>query len=162
MANAGSAAAPSEPEVVIAEPVTTAVVRGVVGLADLRAFFDGSFRDLARVIAEQEVPVLGPAFGLYRGPAVDPVELELGFPVRGPVRADGRVAPGRLPGGRLARVTHHGGFDGLGSSWARLEAWLRDRGLVPGAERWESYVTRPTPDMDPAALRTELSWPLGG
>jgi effector-binding domain-containing protein len=160
MESTGSAAVPFEPELVTGEPVTTAVVRGVVGLAELREFFDVSFRELARATAEQGVPLVGPAFARYRGSGGDPVELEVGFPVGRAVRADGQVVPGSLPGGPVARVTHRGGFDGLGDSWARLEAWLRGRGLVPGAQRWESYVTRPTPDADPAQLRTELSWPV--
>jgi effector-binding domain-containing protein len=27
---------------------------------------------------------------------------------------------------------------------------------------WEVYLTEPSPDMDPAELRTELFWPLQG
>ena len=150
----------TEPELVSAEPVITAVVRGVVPVAGLREFFDVSFTDLARTTAEQGVALLGPAFGLYRGPVGDTVDLEVGFPVDRPVRADGSVVASRLPGGRVARVTHRGGFDGLGEAWARLADWLRAQGHAPAVERWESYVTRPSPDMDPRDLRTELFWPV--
>jgi effector-binding domain-containing protein len=150
----------TEPELVSAEPVTTAVVRGIVPVAGLREFFDASFTDLARTTAEQGVALLGPAFGLYRGPFGDTVDLEVGFPVDRAVRTDGNVVASRLPGGRVARMTHSGSFDGLVESWMRLAAWLRAQGHSPADERWESYVTQPSPEMDPRDLRTELSWPV--
>ena len=122
---------PFEPEPLSAEPVTTAVVRDVVPVSELREFFDVSFRGLARTIGEQRVPVLGPAFGLFRGSVGDTVELEVGFPVERCVRTDGDVVTSCLPSGLVARVTHSGAFDGLGDTWARLDAWLREQGLFP-------------------------------
>jgi effector-binding domain-containing protein len=149
-----------EPELVEVEPVTTAVVRGVVPVAGLREFFDVSFRDLARTTAGQGIALLGPAFALYRGPFGDTVDLEAGFPVDRPVQPEGDVVPSSLPDGRVARVTHHGSFDGLGETWMRLADWLRAKGLAPSDRRWESYLTQPSPEMDPRELRTELSWPV--
>jgi effector-binding domain-containing protein len=55
---------------------------------------------------------------------------------------------------------HVGAFDGLGESWGRLGEWIGAQGLIPGADMWEVYVTEPSPDMDPADLRTELCWTI--
>lgn len=76
------------------------------------------------------------------------------------MRPETGVVAGSLPGGRVARLTHHGSFDRLGSSWDRLGSWMRARGLPAGEDRWETYVTEPSPDMDPRDLRTELNWPV--
>jgi len=70
------------------------------------------------------------------------------------------VHPGSLPAGRVARLVHVGGYDGLGESWGRLGAWIAEQNLAPGTVIWEVYVTEPNPDMDPADLRTELYWTL--
>jgi effector-binding domain-containing protein len=148
----------TEPELVSARPVITAVVRGVVPVAELRGFFDASFRALAEVIAGQQVGVLGPAFALFRGPVGGTADLEVGFPVERAPRPEGDVRASALPGGRVARMTHRGSFGGLGASWDRLQRWLREQGLSPSAQRWESYVTEPTPHLDPRDLRTELHW----
>ena len=150
----------TEPELVDEEPATTAVVRAVVPVAGLTGFFDSSFRELVTTTTEQGVALLGPAFALYRGPFAETVDLEVGFPVDRVVRAQGNVLASELPGGRLARMTHAGAFDGLGEAWARLADWARAQGHAPGAQRWESYVTQPSPDMDPRDLRTELFWPI--
>ncbi|MER5885332.1 GyrI-like domain-containing protein [Streptomyces sp. NPDC001941] len=149
-----------EPRLVRLAPATTAVVRDVVAPAELRAFFDTSFGALARTLASQQLAVAGPAFGLYHGVPGESVDLEVGFVTDRPVAAEGSVVPGSLPGGRVARLTHHGSFDTLGASWERLRGWMREQGLTAGEDLWEVYVTQPTPDMDPADLRTELNWPV--
>ncbi|MEU0685336.1 GyrI-like domain-containing protein [Streptomyces uncialis] len=157
-----SGAGAPEPELVDLEPATTAVVRGVVPMTGLRDFFDTSFGALARTVAAQRITVLGPAFGLYHGTPSETVDLEVGFPTDRAVRPEAGVVAGSLPGGRVARLTHIGAFDGLGASWERLHAWTRARGLTVAEDRWETYVTEPSPDMDPRDLRTELNWPVTG
>ncbi|QOV41434.1 GyrI-like domain-containing protein [Streptomyces ferrugineus] len=144
----------------VLDPATTAVVRGVVPMAELRDFFDASFGALARAIEAQRIAVLSPAFGLYHGPPGETLDLEVGFVTDRAVRPEQGVVAGSLPGGRVARLTHFGSFDGLGPSWDRLGSWMRARGLAAAEDRWETYVTQPTPDMDPRDLRTELNWPV--
>jgi effector-binding domain-containing protein len=158
----GAGAAAPEPELVSLGPATTAVIRGTVPPTGLRDFFDESFRTLPQVLADQRVSVLSPAFALYHGIPVDAFDLEAGFVTDRPVQPAHGVVAGSLPGGRAARLTHFGSFDGLGSSWERLDSWIRRQGLSAGSQRWETYVTRPSPEMDPRDLRTDLTWPLAG
>lgn len=152
----------AEPELVELEAATTAVIRGVVSVAELRTFFDASFGTLPQVLAGQGIAVLSPAFGRYHGITGDTFDLEVGFVTDRPVRPEREVVAGSLPGGRAGRLTHFGSFDGLGSSWQRLHSWLQAQGLAPQAQRWEFYVTQPSPEMDPRELRTDLCWPLRG
>ncbi|HWM36147.1 MAG TPA: GyrI-like domain-containing protein [Streptomyces sp.] len=154
-----SAGAP-EPELAVVDKAVTAVVRGVVPMEELRNFFDTSFRDLAEAVSAQQVAIAGPAFGLFHGPPQETADLEVGFVTDHPVRAQGDVVASSLPGTRVARLVHFGGFDGLGSSWERLDAWIREQGLSPGQLLWEFYLTEPSPDMDPDDLRTELNWSI--
>lgn len=160
--NSGAASQPSTgtggpgPEIVDIEPAVTAVVRGVVPLAGLRGFFDASFRALGETLARQRIAVTSPAFGLYREPPGETADLEVGFVTDRAVHEEGDVAVGALPAARVARMVHHGAFDGLGASWERLHTWMREQGLTPGRLMWEFYLTEPTPDMDPRDLRTEL------
>ncbi|MEW2258710.1 GyrI-like domain-containing protein [Streptomyces sp. NPDC047869] len=152
--------ASASPELVNLAPATTAVVRGVVPVADLRHFFDASFGVLARAIETQRLTTLSPAFGLYHGSPGEFLNLEVGFVTDRTVRPEAGAVVGSLPGGRVARLTHFGSFDGLRSSWERLGSWIQERGLSAGEDRWETYVTQPSPDMDPRDLHTELNWPV--
>lgn len=151
-----------DPEIVDVAPATTAVIGAAVAADELVSFFDRSFSRLAGVLSRQGIAIESPAFALYHGPPVETVDLEVGFVTDRPVQPDGDVRAGTLPGGRVARVVHQGGYDGLAVSWERLRSWIDVSGLTPGPELWEVYVTEPSPDMDPAVLRTELNWSLEG
>ena len=150
----------SEPEIVELAEMPTAVIRGVVPAAELPSFYDRSFPALFRAAQAQGVSPVSAAFGLYRGQPTDTVDLEVGFVTDRTIRPDGDVVPSTLPAGGVARRVHAGGFDGLGASWEGLRSWMAEQGLSPGPVFWEVYLTEPSPDMDPADLRTELNWPI--
>ena len=150
----------AEPAVVTLDPVPTAVIRREVPMDRLPEFFDGSFGALAAAVQEQGAGVAGPAFALYHRMPTDKADLEVGFPTLRAVEATGDVRAATLPGGRVARVVHAGSFDGLGPAWERLRGWIDTQGVRAGESFWEVYLTEPTPDMDPADLRTELNWPV--
>lgn len=150
----------STPQLVDVEPQTTAVIRGRVPTTELADFFDRSFSALTEALDRQGVRPAGAAFARYEGPPTDVAELEVGFPVAATVEPDGDVVPGSLPGGTVARAVHAGGYDGLGEAWGALATWIAEHGRQPGPVLWEVYATQPSPDMDPADLRTELAWLL--
>ena len=150
----------SEPELIDVDAVTTAVIAEVVEMSHMSAFFDRAFSALARVLESQGIDPIGSAVALHHRPVTDTADLEVGFPTDRAVTADGDVRASSLPGGRVARLVHHGAFDGLPDAWQRLESWIVEQGLTSGDTMWEVYVTEPSPDMDPADLRTELNWPV--
>lgn len=148
-------------EIIDATPVSTAVMRETVPMPEIRHFFDRAFSTLSEVLERQGITPTGAAFGLYRDTPSDTVDIEVGFPTDGEVRPENGVEAGSLPGGRVARMVHAGGYDGLGAAWGALAGWIARQGNVPGSPFWEVYLTEPSPDMDPKELRTELNWLLG-
>ena len=148
-----------EPELMEVEATPTAVIRGSVPITEITTFYDRSFTEVAAVIGRQGRSPQG-AFGLYLAPPGDVVELEVGFAVEADIEPDGNVTPSSLPGGRVARLVHHGAYDGLGEAWGALMTWVGKQGLAPAGPMWEVYVTDPTPETDPASLRTDLFCPV--
>ena len=148
------------PALVSVEPMTAAVVRGTIAVAEVRDFFDRSFGVLGGALAAQGLAPAGPAFAIYRSVPTDTMDLEVGFPVDRAIEPDGAAETGELPGGQVARVVHAGSFDDLTDAWQRLGVWIGAQGLTPGEPFWEVYLTEPSPDIDPADLRTELNWPV--
>jgi effector-binding domain-containing protein len=147
-------------ELVTVEAVTTAVVKGTVAAKDIASFFDDSFGVLGAVLAHQSVASIGPAFARFQGQADETAVLEVGFPTDRAVEPEGSAEASTLPAGRVARAVHAGSFDALSDAWQRLGSWIGDQGLTPTEVFWEVYLTEPSPDMDPADLRTELNWLL--
>ncbi|MBF6352430.1 GyrI-like domain-containing protein [Nocardia flavorosea] len=150
----------TRPRLLEVAETTLAVVHGLVSPAMIRDFFDTSFTRLATVLANQDVSISGPALACYGATSEQTMQIAVGFPVDRQIVPEDEVVADRLPAGPTARLVHHGSFDELGASWDRLYSWITDRGLTPGDNRWEVYVTEPNPQMDPADLRTELNWPV--
>ncbi len=144
------------PQIVTHEAMPTAVVRERVTMADLPALYDRAFTVLEETLTAQGVAPTGPAFGYYLSVPTGSFELEVGLPVAAPITDAGAVLASELPAGAVARATHVGAYDGLGDSWQALVAWVQEQGRVPEGPMWEIYVTEPSPQMDPATLRTDL------
>ena len=55
---------------------------------------------------------------------------------------------------------HEGGYDRIDSAYTSLGRWIAEhhRVLVGPAE--ELYLVPPGPGVPPAALRTEVAWPV--
>ena len=151
-----------EPEVVEFGGATTAVIRAVVPMDELAAFFD------TVVLAPRRRPSPSRASPSRGRRSRCTTALPPTWPTwRSASRPTGRSSPpatwrpARSRPGRVARLVHLGGYDKLVSSWQRLASWMGEQGLTPGPLQWEVYVTEPSPDMDPADLRSELNWLLG-
>ena len=150
----------SEPEVVHLEPAITATIRDVVAVDELPAFFDRAFSTLAELISAQGITITGPAFSMYHDHPSDTTDVEVGYCTDRAIEPSAGAGPGMLPGGQVARVVHEGGYDELPAVWDRLGTWMSERGMGFGMPFWEVYLTEPSPDMDPANLRTELNQPV--
>ena len=144
------------PTFVTLEAVPTAVVRhhGVT-MATLRPLFDEGYS----AIAASGAALAGPAFALYSGDPSAEFDLDLGFPVAqplmGPIAGMVTVEPLELPAGPALALSHLGSYGSLSESWGRLGADAARRGLEAIA-MLEVYVSEPSPEIDPATLRTDL------
>jgi effector-binding domain-containing protein len=137
-----------------------AVVRAEVPMAGLRSVFDRGFGEVMRVAAVQGVAISGPPFGFYPRMPTDTVEVAAGFPVSAAITPDGDVTPFELPGGRVVTGIHVGSYESLETSYRQLTEWAAAEGYSLAAHMWESYLTDPRAEPDPAAWQTMITWPL--
>lgn len=128
------------------------------------AIFDETFAALVPALAEAGVQIAGPAISLHHRMPGATMTFEAGFPVAAPL--DGQLEaggitflPSSMPATQVATVSHLGGYDGLGDAWGRLMQQVAADGHQPALPFWEVYVTEPSPDLDPATLRTDLVLP---
>lgn len=131
-------------------------------MSDMPSAFDATFQALFPELEGLGITPTGPAMSLhYRLPA-ETATFEVGIPVDQAldneyVTAAGiTLTPSTLPAGRVARISHLGAYDQLGEAWEHFMQSVTDSGQRPNLPFWEVYVTEPTPDTDPATLRTDL------
>ena len=142
------------------EPQAAAAVHAEVPMAELRSLFDRGFAEVMRVTQAQGVAITGPPFGFYPRMPTDTVEVAVGFPVSAPVTPDGDVTPFELPGGQVVTGVHVGPYERLEATYRELTAWADVEGHSLAGHMWESYLTDPRAEPDPAAWQTRISWPL--
>jgi effector-binding domain-containing protein len=142
------------------DPQQAAVVRAEVPLEEIGAVFDHGFGEVVRVTREQGIAIAGPPFGFYpRAPSAT-VEVAVGFPVSAPVAPDADVVAFELPGGRVVTGIHVGPYERLEVSYGELAEWAATEGYSLAPHMWETYLTDPRAEPDPAAWQTRMVWPL--
>ena len=138
----------------------TAVVRAEVPIADIPALMDRGLHAVMAAVAASGVAVTGPPFARYLRMPTDTVDVEVGFPGSAPVTDAGEVRAGVLPAGRAVRTVHVGPYDALPQTYAAVLSWMAERGLTPAEAMWETYLSDPSAEPDPATWRTEITWPV--
>ena len=144
------------------EEVPFAVVKHHgVRLEDLVRIFDQSFGALGAAIAAGELAPAGPAVALYTGNPDAEFDLSVGFPVAEPLtghleQSGARIEHDHLLAGSYAALSHVGSYDGLAGSWEVLLEEVKEGGARTSGQWAEVYVTEPSPEADPATMRTDL------
>ncbi|MFD5868509.1 GyrI-like domain-containing protein [Corynebacterium sp. NPDC060344] len=153
--------------------VPTAVVRAFdIPMDDLSGLFDNAFSALFPALGAAGISPAGAAFALYPRFSEDwsrcdiEVGVPLDAPLPGPVEAplaDGSaitIEPSELPAGKVASTLYQGAYDGLGQAWKEFTDELIADGHTPAMPCWEVYITEPTPEADPADMKTGLNTPV--
>lgn len=151
------------------DPQPTVVVRVSAPTPSLGELFDLHLPNLADRIADLGGEPAGAPFARYHDYNAETVDVEIGVPVRAPVAnlrpveeaEPGEPAASQLPGGRVAITVHRGDYEGLSSTYGKLEEWIHAQGMTAGAGPWESYIDDPAEVEDVSQLRTEVVWPIG-
>jgi effector-binding domain-containing protein len=94
------------------------------------------------------------------------LDVEIGVPVKSPVKGDDRVRPGMLPAGRYASLVYTDVTKGIEGN-SVLIGWAKDKGIEWDAwddpkghafrSRYEIYIDGPEEDPDPTNWRTEVA-----
>jgi AraC family transcriptional regulator len=86
--------------------------------------------------------------------------IEAGVPTSTQMQGSGDVETGELAGGELAIGDHVGPYDQLAETGQAVARYLADQGRKASGSMWESYLTDPGQEPDPAKWRTEVCYPL--
>jgi effector-binding domain-containing protein len=132
-----------------------ALVRGHIPVTEIPGFLGGAFAEVPAVAARQGLRLTGMPYGRYRFAPDGTLDVEAGFPVSGIVTAAGRVEPGVLPGGTVARTLHVGSYDTVAAAYEATESYLTENGYEPVGPAWECYLDEP----DVKEPRTEVFMP---
>lgn len=138
----------------------TAVVRDRVPIDQIKDLFDRALPAVVSALTAQGLRPSGPPFAKYIGKPAETVEIEVGFPVPRTITPVDGVAPGTLPAGAAVRAVHVGPYATIGRTYGEMRTWMKHKGLEPANVMWETYLSDPSAQPDPATWRTEVWWPV--
>ncbi len=148
------------PQLIQTEEQLTAVIHLTVPCAEISNVMGPAIAEIMSTIAAQGAAITGPCFSYHQKRPTDIFDFEVGFPVRQPITAAGRVKMSKLPAVKVVRTIYQGGYEGLGAAWGEFCKWIEAAGLNVQESLWESYLTDPESNPDPDTWRTELNRPL--
>jgi effector-binding domain-containing protein len=137
----------------------TAVTETVLPAREIGPWLEKAYRALTEVIAAHGTSPSGPPFARYHRLEAGRVAVEAGFPVVTAIEPDGDVRPSYLPGGPAVATIHVGAYEEIAPAYSALAAWVTGHGGKPAGDAWESYLSDPTGNTDPSAMRTEVVQP---
>ena len=138
----------------------TMSIRGWITVPEISSAIGARLPAVWQYVESAGGRVAGPPFTRYHVIDGDRIDFEAGLPVVSALSPSGPIAPATLPGGEAAVAVHIGPYEGLPATGQRLAAWIAEQGRVAAGPNWESYVTDPGMEHDPANWRTEILTPL--
>jgi DNA-binding transcriptional MerR regulator len=146
-----------------AEPaVPAAAITDTVGAEESVAWLQGALGELLATLAAQNVPVGGPAGGIY----ADEVftrhrgQVTIFVPCAGSITPMGRVAPALIPATELAVIEHSGPPDDVDRAYGTLAAYVARHALAIDGPIREYYLVGQRDTADISRWRTEIGWPI--
>lgn len=134
-------------------------IRTSTSMRDLPETILHGLARVSQVLAEGGVLPGGPAFVGYFNLDIHDMAVEIGYPVKLPVRGDGDVIARTIPGGLAGVCTYTGPYQELATAYQQLNAYIESQGREPTGVSYEFYLNGPavTP---PDELQTEIIFPL--
>ncbi|PWH06300.1 transcriptional regulator [Brachybacterium endophyticum] len=153
----------TELRIMDAPEVPTAVAKyGDFPVHKLPQLMDGVFSHLTSALEAAGLRAIGPAFSLHHRFPVDTADIEVGVPIDAALTGDLELPSGHtitasaLPSGRVAMLSHLGGYAALGEAWGGFMHAVGEEDEQSRYPIWELYVSDPAKTKDPSTLRTDL------
>lgn len=88
------------------------------------------------------------------------MDIEVGWPVEAPIATSGDVHASMLPAGPAAVGSYFGPYEEIGRAYEAIVAWCAEHGREIAGAPWESYITDPHAEPDPAKWQTDVHFPV--
>ena len=140
-----------------AQPVLS--IRARTPVQDLPALFGKVYGTIGQYLGELRQQPAGAPFTAYYNMDMQDLDVEIGFPVAGPLPGKGEVMAGEIPAGRYAACLHIGPYNAIGAAYDALQVWLTEHGYEAMGVSYEFYLNDPQ-QVPPQELQTQVLFPV--
>lgn len=147
--------------VVTLTPKPFAFITKTVAMPEIPKAMGEGFGTLSALFAKAKATMGGMPMAHYTAYDSRTVTFELGFPALPheieALKAAG-LTIGETPSGPNMTAIHMGPYDGVGGTYAEMNAAMDAKGLKAATDMWETYYS--PPDTPPEQIKTEVTWPV--
>lgn len=138
--------------------INVASLRIHTDLASIATDLAGGFGQVGAAVAG---PPAGPPFVIFHDVIDEETDgdIEICFPVPGPIEASGDVTSRELAGGSMVTTIHKGPYDQVSPAYHTLTGWVQEHGHQFAGPPREIYLNDPT-TVEPDEILTEIQWPI--
>lgn len=142
----------------------TAAIHLIIPREQIQMVMGPAIHEILDVLQAQGIPPMGPLFSRHLRLSMEEFDFEVGFPIQGEFRSQGRVYQCEIPTTKKVSRLYQGPYEGLFEAWKQfgeqVQKELPQLGFVRGTGLWESYLKGPETSPNPMDWITELNIPV--
>jgi len=101
----------------------------------------------------------GAPFTAYYNMDMQDLDVEMGFPVAGPMPDKGEIQSREIPAGKVVSIMYKGPYSGMEKPYNAMSKWIVENGYEPVGTAYEYYFNSPN-EVPESELVTEIVMPL--
>ena len=154
----------STPKIEAKEELRYAAISKRVSMQEIPVLLPPLIGQVYQWLVKNNIEPAGPPFFRYRSMKDGEMLVDVGWPVRSVIKAEGNIEPGDFPAGNYLTVQHTGPYSNLKEAHIHLEKYARENNLkekqAKSEGEWDTttefYPTDPTVEKDPQKWVTEI------
>jgi effector-binding domain-containing protein len=146
-------------EITTKQGQSTASIRLRTPVAQLKEELGKAYGEIGMLLGQQSTGPSGPPFAVYHNMDMNDLDVEIGFPVAHPIRAEGRMKASVLPAGPTAVAVHKGPYEAMEQAYKDLMGFIQKHAAEAQGLCYEVYLNDPQ-STKPEDLLTEINFPL--
>ncbi len=112
--------------------------------ADIADAMAAAYAEISAFMNQAGISMSGQPMAITRAWEEGSYQFDAAIPVDViPSELTGNIHSGLSPSGPAVRAVHHGGYDEMMPTYAKLAAYISAHGLSQGKVSWEHYITNP-------------------
>lgn len=140
-----------------AQPVL--FIRARTALEGLPLLIGESYRQIAEYLAELGQQSAHAPYTAYYNLDMQDLDVEMGFPVAGPLPGKDEIKAGEVPAGRYVSCMFKGPYAQMEPVYNEMNKWIQDNNLEPTGIAYEYYYNGPH-EVPESELLTRISLPV--
>jgi len=137
----------------------TLAIRTTTSIKELPNELGKAYGAIGQYLAELGEQPTGAPYAAYFTFSMESMDIEIGFPVSGPLPGKDEIESSEIPAGKVARCLYTGPYNKIEPAYNALTAFIEEQGYESTGVAYEFYLNDPG-EVTPEELLTQIVFRL--